>query len=144
MPKLNLRDLYPDVYKEDVVITVSQEVAAVIQTYDRLEAAYRRRKYYHRAHYSLDRGDGIEREVSDRAATPHELFEQMETTQELYLALSALPSKQAKRVYARYVVGLSVCEIAQGEAVTPASVSESIRRGLRNLYATLKKMQEMP
>lgn len=30
-----------------------------MREYDRPEAAYRCRKYYHEAHYSLDRGDVI-------------------------------------------------------------------------------------
>ena len=47
-------------YKTDYIIEVPDEVAAVMKEHDRLEAAYRRRTYYHKAHYSLDRGDGIE------------------------------------------------------------------------------------
>lgn len=60
MTKINLREQYPDFYKTDYIIEVPDEVAAVMKEHDRLEAAYRRRTYYHKAHYSLDRGDGIE------------------------------------------------------------------------------------
>ena len=60
MTEINLRDYYPDYYKADCIVTVPDEVAAIMQEHDRLEAAYRRRTYYHKAHYSLDRGDGIE------------------------------------------------------------------------------------
>lgn len=63
MTKINLREQYPDFYKTDYIIEVPDEVAAVMKEHDRLEAAYRRRTYYHKAHYSLDRGDGIEYDV---------------------------------------------------------------------------------
>lgn len=60
MTKINLREHYPDFYKTDYMIEVPDEVAAIMLEYDRLDAAYRRRTYYHKVHYSLDCGDGIE------------------------------------------------------------------------------------
>ena len=57
MVKINLREHYPNFYKEDCIMEVPDEIAAIMLEYDRLEAAYRRRTYYHNAHYSLDRGD---------------------------------------------------------------------------------------
>ena len=60
MTEINLREQYPEIYKTDTIITVPDEVAELMREYDRKEAAYRRRTYYHRAQYSLDRGDGIE------------------------------------------------------------------------------------
>lgn len=68
MTKINLREQYPDFYKTDYIIEVPDEVAAVMKEHDRLEAAYRRRTYYHKAHYSLDRGDGIEYAELSKAA----------------------------------------------------------------------------
>lgn len=50
MTKINLREQYPDFYKTDYIIEVPDEVAAVMKEHDRLEAAYRRRTYYHKAH----------------------------------------------------------------------------------------------
>ena len=40
MTKINLREQYPDFYKTDYIIEVPDEVAAIMQEYDRLEAAY--------------------------------------------------------------------------------------------------------
>ena len=40
MQKINLRDLYPDVYKNDVFVDVAEEVLAVIQGQQRADAAY--------------------------------------------------------------------------------------------------------
>ena len=68
MQKINLRDLYPDVYKTDVFVDVAEEVLAVIQSQQQADAAYERRKFRHKAHYSLDREDGIE---NDTLARPY-------------------------------------------------------------------------
>ena len=44
-----------------------------------------------------------------------------------------LPEKQAKRIYARYYLGMAVNEIAEVEGVDPSRVRDSIRRGLKQL-----------
>ena len=54
MQKINLRDLYPDVYKTDIFVDVAEEVLATIQSQQQADAAYEHRKYRHKAHYSLD------------------------------------------------------------------------------------------
>ena len=66
MKEINLRELYPDTYNTDTLVEVADEVWAVIRSSQRAEAAYERRKYRHKAHYSLDYGNGIE-----KAARPH-------------------------------------------------------------------------
>ena len=55
----------------------------------------------------------------------------------LYAAVMALPEKQAKRIYARYYLGMRVSEIAVAEGVDPSRVRESIRRGLKQLAVFL-------
>lgn len=47
MQYINLRELYPDVYKTDTLVEVTEEVMAVIQASNRAEAAYTRRMYRH-------------------------------------------------------------------------------------------------
>ena len=109
-----------------------------MKEHDRLEAAYRRRTYYHKAHYSLDRGDGIEYDALFVSMTPCELYERKVTMEQLHAAIAALPDKQAKRIYAYYFLGLTESAIAKSEGVSVASVSESIQRGLRNMETFLK------
>ena len=138
MTKINLREHYPNYYNTDYIIEVPDEVAAIMLEYDRLDAAYRRRTYYHKAHYSLDRGDGIEYEALFVSMTPCEIYERKVTMEQLHAAIAALPDKQAKRVYAHYFLGLTVTAIAKSEGVSAASVSESIQRGLRNMETFLK------
>ena len=52
MKKVNLRDLYPDVYKTDAFLEVTDEVQAVFQSDERAEAAYERKMYRYKAQYS--------------------------------------------------------------------------------------------
>ena len=43
MKKVNLRDLYPDVYKTDYFVAVTEDVLEAIRAAERAEAAYDRR-----------------------------------------------------------------------------------------------------
>ena len=58
MKKVNLRELYPDIYKTDVFIEVSSEVQEVFLTDKRAEAARQRQMYNYKAYYSLDCDNG--------------------------------------------------------------------------------------
>ena len=42
MQKINLRELYPDVYKTDVFVDVAEEVVAAIRGQEQDDAAYGR------------------------------------------------------------------------------------------------------
>ena len=121
MEYINLRELYPDVYKTDTLVEVTEEVMAVIQASNRAEAAYTRRMYRHKAQYSLDCNNGIEKVVMVQPPTPEEILEDKQLREQLYAAVMALPDKQAKRIY------------AQAEGVDPGRVRDSIRKGLRKL-----------
>ena len=127
MKKINLRELYPDVYTTDFFVNVTEEVLDVIQTAQRLEAAYERRMYRHKAHYSLDCGNGIEKAAVFRTATPEDIFEEKQFQEQVYATVMKLPKKQAKRIYARYYLGMTVNEIAEVEGVDPSRVRDSIR-----------------
>ncbi len=142
MKKVNLRDFYPDYYKNDYVIDVPDEVLKAMEDADKAERAYNRRVYYHKAQYSLDRGDGIENEAALVALSPHELYERKLAAQELYEALSKLPVKQAQRVYERYILEQKVKTIAERNGVRSMSIIDSVHRGLANLKKILENFQE--
>ena len=137
MKVINLRDIYPH-YTQDCFVEVTDEVADLFSEFDHKEAAYRLRTYRHKAYYSLDRNDGIEHEALFVALSPHELYERKVTMQELHTAISRLPNKQAKRIYAHFILGMSVTDIARAEGVAKSRVSDSIRRGLRNMEKILR------
>ena len=92
MQKINLRELYPDVYKTDVFVDVAEEVVAAIRGQQQDDAAYERRMYRHKAHYSLNREDGIENDALNRPLTPEEILEQKQLREEVYAALMQLPA----------------------------------------------------
>lgn len=133
MKTVNLRDLYPDFYKDDLFVEVTDEVLEVFQASKRAEAAYNRKLYRYRAQYSLDCSNGIENAVLLKSATPDVLLEEKQYRERIYAAVMALPEKQAKRIYARYYLGMKVKEIAAAEGVDPSRVRDSIRRGLKKL-----------
>ena len=56
-----------------------------------------------------------------------------------YTAIMELPDKQAKWIYARFYLGMTVKEIALAEGVDLSWVYKSIRRGLKHLAKKLKK-----
>ena len=102
------------------------------------EAAYRLRTYRHKAYYSLDRDDGLEHEAVFVALSPHELYERKVTMQELHAAIANLPDKQAKRIYAHFILGMTKQDIALAEGVHEKVVRVAIERGLRRLEKILK------
>jgi RNA polymerase sigma-70 factor (ECF subfamily) len=125
--------------KSEYTFTVPEDVVEMFKEFDRKEAAYRLRTYRHKAYYSLDRNDGIEHEALFVAFSPYELYERKVTIQELYTAISRLPDKQAKRIYAHFILGLTKQDIARAEGVDEKVVRLAIERGLRNLEKILKK-----
>ncbi len=82
---------------------------------------------------SLDCDNGIENEILLKPQTPEMLLEEKQLREQLYAAVMKLPEKQAKRIYARYYLGMTVNEIAEVEGVDPSRVRDSIRRGLKQL-----------
>ena len=138
MVKINLRKYYPNLYTTDCIIEVPNEVAALLNSYEHSEAAYCLRRYRHKAYYSLDRGDGIERNILFVSLSPCEIYERKVTTEQLHAAIAALPNRQAKRIYAHYILGISQADIAQAEGVDARNVRKSIRKGLQNMKIFLK------
>ena len=133
MKRINLRELYPDYYQTDIFIDIPEEVLAVIAEETRAEAAEKRQKYRYRAQYSLDVGDGIADATLRQLPNPETILENYQQHEELYAAIMSLPEKQAKRIYARFFLGLRINEIARIEGVSKSRVSESIRTGLVKL-----------
>ncbi len=140
MKTINLRKLYPLYYMEDYYIEVSDEVAEQIQAAERAEHAYIERIRYHKAYYSLDAGNGIEKDVIFVSKSPQEIYERKLSNEELYAAINKLPDKQAKRIYARYFQNMSLTDIAKIEGVSVTAVRTSIERALKSIEKILKNI----
>ncbi len=139
MAKINLRDFYP-FYNTDFFIEIPDEVEAALLEAERLERNFIRRRFYNKAHYSLDAGDGIENDILFVSLTPCELYERKMTAEQLQAAMASLPDKQGKRIYAHYILGISKSDIARAEGVDEKAVRVSIERGLRNMENFLKNL----
>ena len=59
----------------------------------------------------------------------------------MYAALMQLPAIQARRIYARFYLSMTVAEIAQIEGTDRRRVWDSIRRGLKKLARLLDAAQ---
>ncbi len=139
MARINIREYYPDFYSADFIIDVPDELVRQLIQWEREERTYERRRYRHKAHYSLDRGDGIEHDALFVSLSPGEIYERKITCEQLHAAISALPDKQGKRVYAHCILGMSKAAIARAEGVSPSTVKDSIARALRSLEVYMKK-----
>ena len=67
-----------------------------------------------------------------------EIMELAEDHAALYVAIDRLPPVQARRVYARFILGRSVTAIARAEGVNKCQITRSIDFGLKNLREILK------
>ncbi len=76
------------------------------------------------------------------ALSPCEIYERKVTMPELHAAISSLPGKQAKRIYAYFVLGISKTDIARAEGVDEKVVRLAIERGLRNMEKFLNCQRE--
>lgn len=136
MTTIKLNNYYPHL-TECITLEVSEEIAVTLSIGGRLCDSYKRRKREH-DECSLDSTPGFEADVTRPPLTPEEVMEQAEEQDALYLALDQLPPVQARRVYARFILGRSVTAIAKAEGVNKSQITRSIDFGLKNLQAILK------
>ena len=115
MQTINLKQYYP-FCTEDTFVEVSDEIVEAFLLDKRAEAARERKMYRYKAFYSLDCDDGIENAAIGWAQPSPEDYlmekeaqaEYAELLRRLYEALSSLPPTQARRVHARYMLGMPV------------------------------------
>ena len=137
MKKINLRELYPDVYTTDFFVDVTEEVMETIRAAERAEAAYERKMYRYKAQYSLDCENGIENAVLLKPQTPEMLLEEKQFQEQVYAAVMKLPEKQAKRIYARYYLGMTVNASVDPKTVQYLAGHESSKITM-DIYAKVK------
>lgn len=137
MTTINLKRYYPYM-TENVMLEVSDEIAAALSMGGRLCDSYKRQKRRN-GECSLDTDPGFEVNVLCQPLTPDEYIEARETTFALYDALAQLPPTQARRVYQHYLLGMSKAEIAASEGVGRSRICCSVERGLTAMKNILKK-----
>lgn len=139
MKKINLKDYYDHIVI-DTYIDIPDDVFDIFEEHRKAEQAYQSRIRYHKAYYSLDRGDGIEHSALFVSLSPDEIYERKLTTEQLHAAIATLPDKQAKRIYAHYFLGMSITAIAKAEGVNKSQITRSINCGLSHLEKYLKNV----
>jgi RNA polymerase sigma-70 factor (ECF subfamily) len=139
MKRINLRELYP-FYEYDFFLEVSDKLAELLKLLKRKDHADREYRRFHRAYYSIDADDGIEKDIILLVLSPEEIYERKLSNQELYAAINSLPEKQAKRIYAHFFLGMSKAEIARIEGVNKSTVTRSIEQALKSMENFLKKI----
>lgn len=82
----------------------------------------------------------LRRPLCSHPPTPEEILEDKQLRDQLYAAVMELPDKQAKWIYARFYLGMTVKEIAQAEDVDLSWVYKSIKRGLKCLGKNFKNL----
>lgn len=137
MKKINLRDYYP-FYHSDFYIEVADQIVELFKQVGRKDHADFERRRVHKAYYSLDACDGIERDIVLLVLSAEEIYERKMSNQELYAAINSLPEKQAKRIYAHFFLDMSKAEIARIEGVSKPTVTHSIEQGLKHIEKFLK------
>lgn len=96
MELVNLKKYYPCLYAKDTLIEVSDEVAEALLFMQRQENASIRRRYYHRAFFSLDCEDGIENDrIGEAVPSPEEICIRREDKQLLLITVNHLHEAMA-------------------------------------------------
>ena len=133
MIEINLREFYPECYRSDYFVEVPDEVAELLILLRRHEQSQRRRIYKHRAHYSLDIYENVEREAMLQSPTAEEIFEQLAEREQLQAAIMSLTERQRSRLYAHFFLNMSYTKIAQQEGVDVSAVRKTVQRALHQL-----------
>jgi len=147
MPLINLRKYYYGLYKEDTFVEVTDEVADELVKLRRYEDRKNRRMFRYKAYFSLDAGNGIEKDAVDwNQPSPEELMLKKEAEDYHALMLkrvqdsfAVLTPKQAKRVRARYIGKRILKDIAEEEGISQSCTHDSIRYGLEKMKKHFEK-----
>ena len=103
------------------------------------EEAARVKQYRYKGYYSLDLGDGIERAVIRKKPTLAEIRTLESKKARVHAALATLSDIQARRIYAKHFLDLTVPAIAKAEGVAEQNVRKSIKRGMTKMKKFLEK-----
>ena len=127
--------------REAYVSTMTEEVADIYFDFQRKKNARLRQIFRYGAYFSLDAGDGIEKDALIPAPTPHGVFFDKLKRHQLYSALVELPKKQRQRIEAHYLDGMSAVAIAKREGVARQSIEPIIQKGICSLQRKLRNYQ---
>ena len=114
MTTINLKRYYPYM-TENVMLEVSDEIAAALSMGGRLCDSYKRHKQDH-GERSMGTDHGFEADMPYPPLSPEQPLETGEDRDPLHAAIVQLPPVQARRVHAYYILSVSK-KIARVEGV---------------------------
>ena len=123
MKRVNLKYLYPDIYKEDVLVEVEDIVYKILRKKESIIASD-----YNDTNDELTQCENLRDSIYLK-----------DMRERILLALSQLPLQQSNRIYLVYYLGFSKTEIAHIEGCTEGAIRKSIKRGLLQLKRILRK-----
>lgn len=141
MTKINLKELYPELYPKDTYLFIkneilAQEIVSVFEIFRKEDHAFYERRRANKAYYLYEEAF-TETIMQNQNPSLDEMYERVELEQALYSALNQLSSVQLRRVYAFFFLGYSKSKIARLEGVDRSSVRQSIDRALKQIRKKL-------
>ena len=109
MKEINLREYYP-FYNMDVYLEVSDEIAGQLDRFKLDEEAHRVRVLRAKAYFSLDRGDGIEKDALQKPQQPLELILKAEQAERLNAALQRASTPPTSGVLSGWQEQIADCQ----------------------------------
>ena len=139
MKHIRLSDYY---YFEDRTksIEVSDEIYQVFLDDKRRQTNYAQYTRSHKAIYSLDYGDNVEKLALVRPETPEQILLRRERTDAVWRAFSTLEQVQQRRIYANVVMGIKKVQIAILENVDESAVRKAIKRGIKRMRIVMEEI----
>lgn len=138
MKKIMLNEEYYWCSKDEY-IEVSEEIALFFEKCKKKEHSEKEKIRRHKAYYSLDVDNGIEKQVLHPPRTPEEIYIANEEEQERYMAIMQLPEVQMRRYYAYHYQELKMTEIAKIEGVSVKAISKTIDKAEKNIEKILQR-----
>lgn len=137
--KVNLKEMYPLYYKQDVFVYIDQSAYDVMDQYEHIDEAYYRKLRYHKAYLSTTEkpyleNNKVDLDISDnffiKDFIHQDLIKYIET------AIKDLPTKEKERILKKYVQCKTLESIALEENCSATAVYYSIK-------ITLNKIKEI-
>lgn len=139
MKIINMKRYYYPIYRKDTFMKVPDEVAEALEEAWHIEHRQKNKKSSYKI-LSLDASEGLEYHALFHGQPPEELLFQAEADADqeavfthLREAVTHLTQTQARRLRARFELGMKYWEIAQIEGVSVSDISQSVRAGIRKL-----------
>lgn len=134
--KINLREIYPFYYQRDEIVEVDDAVIEQFKSWKRSEESHRRKLMRHRAYYVLELDSCVQQQID---LSPEDIYIQKEIKERIRTAVTKLPEKQVRRIYAYYFLGISKTKIAEVEKVTKGAITISIEKGIQEIREKIQK-----